>query len=123
MWGVRRRKRPILPGFADRKRAAFFAAAARRYAWNDYERVGVRELAGYAGPEAAEIIRSLVSNVSLLPGAKRGAVRATLHGNLAGILTLVAQKNKNLTPGAGVRFSVFAGERNPLFRTVLQYGS
>jgi len=52
MWGVRRRKRPILPGFADRKRAAFFAAAVRRYAWNDYERVGVRELGAYAGVSA-----------------------------------------------------------------------
>lgn len=52
LWGVRRRKRPILPGFADRKRAVFFAAAVRRYAWQDYERVGVRELAGYAGVSA-----------------------------------------------------------------------
>jgi AcrR family transcriptional regulator len=53
MWGIRRRKRPVAPGFADRKRAAFFTAAVRRYAWNDYERVGIRELARYAGVSVA----------------------------------------------------------------------
>ena len=59
-----------------------------------------------AALEAAELIRSLVSKVSLLPGPKRGDVLATLHGDLAGILTLVGQKNKSLT---GVRLSVVAG--------------
>jgi len=74
-----------------------------------------------AALDAAEIIRSLVSKVSLLPGAKRGAVRATLHGDLAGILTLVAQKNKNLTPGAGVRFSVVAGGTQPALSTARRH--
>lgn len=49
LWGVRRRKRRIPRGFIDRKRAAFFAAAVRRYAWHDHELVSVRELAAYAG--------------------------------------------------------------------------
>jgi AcrR family transcriptional regulator len=49
MWGARRRRRPIRPGFADGKRAAFRSAAVRRYAWEDYERIEVRKLAREAG--------------------------------------------------------------------------
>ncbi len=49
MWGLWRRKRPIRPGFADGKRAAFRMAAIRRYAWEDYEHVEIRKLAREAG--------------------------------------------------------------------------
>src|SRR5665213_744887 len=49
MWGARRRRRPIRPGFADGKRGAFRSAAVRRYAWEDYERIEVRKLVREAG--------------------------------------------------------------------------
>lgn len=45
MWGVRRRRRSIQPGFADGKRGAFRMAAIQLYAWRDYEGVTIRDLA------------------------------------------------------------------------------
>ena len=50
-----------------------------------------------------------MGQVVLTPGAKRDEVHAALHGELGAILQLVAQKNKSLTPGEGVRLSVVAG--------------
>ena len=41
--------------------------------------------------EAANAIRSLVGKVVLYPGDKRGEVRATLHGELMGILDFVRE--------------------------------
>ena len=59
---------------------------------------------------AAEDIRSLISNVILMPGSKRGEIDAVLNGGA--IVDLVAQKDR--TPGAGPRVmsSVVAGARN-----------
>ncbi|MGH7048993.1 MAG: recombinase family protein, partial [Stellaceae bacterium] len=74
--------------------------------------------------DAGEAIRCLIERVTLSPGARRGEMIATLHGDLATILEWserVGQKNKTDTPGSGVSVSVVAGERNPLYRTVLQY--
>ena len=60
--------------------------------------------------EAAEAIRSLVERITLMPGAERGQIDATLHGDFGEILRWTAQKQK--TPGAfasGVSVSVVAG--------------
>ncbi len=60
--------------------------------------------------EAAEAIRALIERITLTPGAKRGEIAATLHGDLGTILEWAAQTQK--TPGAcatGVSVSVVAG--------------
>ena len=60
--------------------------------------------------EAAEAIRALIERITLRPGAKRGEIAATLHGELGTILEWTAQKQN--TPGAcasGVSVSVVAG--------------
>jgi site-specific DNA recombinase len=60
--------------------------------------------------EAAEAIRGLIERISLTPGAKRGEIAATLHGELGTILEWTAQKQN--TPGgfaSGVSVSVVAG--------------
>jgi site-specific DNA recombinase len=75
--------------------------------------------------EAAEAIRALIDKIVLIPGAKRGELTATLHGELGPILEWTAQKGmarkgpankasaqKRNTPGAGlsgVSGSVVAG--------------
>ena len=69
--------------------------------------------------DAAEAIRALVEKITLTPGAKRGAIEATLHGDLATILDwtehqAVVGLTKTNTPGAGrsgVSASVVAGAR------------
>ena len=60
--------------------------------------------------EAADAIRALVERITLAPGAKRGEIAATLHGDLGTILEWTAQKQN--TPGrasSGVSVSVVAG--------------
>ncbi|MGO9674273.1 MAG: recombinase family protein, partial [Methylocella sp.] len=60
--------------------------------------------------EAAEAIRALIERITLRPGAKRGEIAATLHGDLGTILEWTAPKQN--TPGAvasGVSVSVVAG--------------
>lgn len=82
--------------------------------------------------EAAVAIRGLIEKIVLTPGAKRGALTATLHGELGAILEWTGQKGLGLarkgiaqkrnTPGAGlsgVSASVVAGERCQLWRTRL----
>src|SRR3546814_8395469 len=61
-----------------------------------------------ASLQAAEAIRSLVGQVVLTPGTERGQVHAALHGELGAILQLMAQKNKGLAPGPGVRLAAAA---------------
>src|SRR3546814_16426274 len=61
-----------------------------------------------ASLQAAEAIRSLVGQVGLTPGTERGQVHAAPHGELGAILPLMAQKNKGLAPGTGVRLAVAA---------------
>ena len=60
--------------------------------------------------EAAEAIRSLIERITLTPGAERGQIDATLHGDFGTILRWTAHQQK--TPGAGasgVSVSVVAG--------------
>jgi site-specific DNA recombinase len=62
--------------------------------------------------DAAEAIRGLIERITLTPGAKRGEIAATLHGELGTIVEWTARtgrKNKTDTPGAGVSVSVVAG--------------
>ena len=47
--------------------------------------------------EAAEIVRSLVSRIELTP--RDGKLVIDLHGDLAGLLSLAANKKKPGTPG------------------------
>jgi DNA invertase Pin-like site-specific DNA recombinase len=48
--------------------------------------------------EAADAIRSLVGEVVLTPGEKRGAMRAVLRGELMGILDFVAERRSHPRP-------------------------
>ncbi|MGI9508105.1 MAG: recombinase family protein, partial [Geminicoccaceae bacterium] len=65
--------------------------------------------------EAAEAMRSLIERIVLTPGAKRGEVKAELHGELAAILALTSvQKPRPVMDDGDMRFSVVAGERNTL---------
>jgi site-specific DNA recombinase len=60
--------------------------------------------------EAADAIRALIDRITLTPGAKRGEIAATLHGDLGTILEWVAQKaNTPRLGGSGVSVSVVAG--------------
>ena len=66
-------------------------------------------------PDAGEAIRSLVERVTLAPGAKRGEMLATLHGDLGTILEWTertGRKSKTDIPSAGMSVSVVAGECN-----------
>ncbi len=63
--------------------------------------------------EAAAAIRSLIEQVTLIPGKKRGEVGATLHGELGAILDCVGTKSAD-SPGAcaaglGVSSKLVAG--------------
>ncbi len=69
--------------------------------------------------EAADAIRALIERITLTPGAKRGEIAATLHGDLGTILEWAAQKaNTPGQGGSGVSVSVVAGARNHLYRTL-----
>jgi site-specific DNA recombinase len=74
--------------------------------------------------EAAEAIhRALIERITLTPGAKRGEMAATLHGELGTILEWTArraQKHNSDTPVLGVSESVVAGTRSQLYRTVMR---
>jgi hypothetical protein len=63
--------------------------------------------------EAAEAIRALIERIALTPGAKRGEIAATPHGDLGTILEWAAQ---NATTSAafasGLSVLVVAGARN-----------
>ncbi len=60
--------------------------------------------------EAADAIRALIEHITLTPGAKRGEIAATLHGDLGTILEWAAQKaNTPGQGGSGVSVSVVAG--------------
>ncbi len=60
--------------------------------------------------EAADAIRSLVGEVVLTPGAKRGAMQAVLRGELMGILDFVAERRGHPRPEVITRG--VAGPRN-----------
>jgi DNA invertase Pin-like site-specific DNA recombinase len=70
-------------------------------------------------PEAAEALRALIEKIVLYPGDKRGEMKAELYGEIAEIMALADSQNKNRTPGSGVRFSMVAGTRTHLYRTIL----
>ncbi|WP_309085774.1 recombinase family protein [Chelativorans sp.] len=67
--------------------------------------------------EAAEAIRALIERVTLIPGAKRGEMEITLHGELGAILAWLGAEgvekpgNKNIprTKRSGVSGSMVAG--------------
>jgi transcriptional regulator with XRE-family HTH domain len=48
--------------------------------------------------EAVDAIRSLVGEVVLTPGEKRGAMQAVLRGELMGILDFVAERRSHSSP-------------------------
>jgi len=62
--------------------------------------------------EAAEAIRSLVGEVVLMPGQKRGETQAVLRGELMGILEVVAERRGQ--PRPKVITKVVAGPRNQI---------
>jgi site-specific DNA recombinase len=81
-----------------------------------YRRKVQRLIEALASPDipadASEAIRGLVERVTLLPGEKRGEMRATLHGDLATIIEWterVGRKNRTDIPGSGMSVSVVAG--------------
>ena len=65
--------------------------------------------------EAADAVRGLIERVTLFPGAKRGEMSATLHGEFGTILEWISgheRTENNNTPVAfatGVSVSVVAG--------------
>ncbi|MCJ1901452.1 hypothetical protein MR829_13850, partial [Paracoccus versutus] len=60
--------------------------------------------------EAAEIIRSLIDRIVLTPGADR--IEIDVQGDLAGILTLSAQRKNPAADAAGLQVKMVAGARN-----------
>ena len=70
------------------------------------------------GRVAAEELRSLIEEVVLMPGDKRGEVHAKLRGELFGILDFVKAEHRQ-RPGE-VRTKVEACPRNHLYRLRLQ---
>ncbi len=62
------------------------------------------------GREAAEVLRSLIGDVVLTPGEKRGEVHAELRGELMGILAFT--RSPTNPPEPEVRTKVDAGPRN-----------
>ena len=62
--------------------------------------------------EAADAIRALIERITLTPGARRGEIAATLHGELGTILEWTARTGQTNKPGTwapGVSVSVVAG--------------
>ena len=65
-------------------------------------------------------MRALIEKIVLTPGAKRGEVRAELHGELAAILALtLGQKPRPTLDDEDMRFSV-VGERKHREHTFLR---
>jgi DNA invertase Pin-like site-specific DNA recombinase len=70
-----------------------------------------------ASQEAASAIRSLIGDVVLTPGERRGEVNATLRGELLAILDIASGGNTPRTAAPGVITNAVAGPRNHLCRT------
>jgi site-specific DNA recombinase len=68
--------------------------------------------------EAADILRSLVDRIELSPN-QQGKLEIDLYGDLAGILTLAARKDRPLDQSdpSVQQVKVVAGARNHLYRT------
>jgi len=75
--------------------------------------------------EAAEVLRSLVDRIELNPRKEGEGVDATLHGDLAEILSFCAQPDRKDQPPkaktSGGPLSVVAGTRSHLYRTRFHY--
>jgi site-specific DNA recombinase len=66
--------------------------------------------------EASMALRSLIGDIVLTPGAKRGEVLATLRGALMSILDFAAERNAPRTALSRVITNAVASPRNHLFR-------
>jgi DNA invertase Pin-like site-specific DNA recombinase len=73
-------------------------------------------------PQAVETIRSFIDRIEVKPGSKRGHCEVIIVGALAQILGFIYQKTTAASRGDGGTSLMVAGERNPLYRTVLLYG-
>jgi site-specific DNA recombinase len=62
--------------------------------------------------EATMAIRSLIGEIVLMPGAKRGEVRATLRGELMSILDFATERNEKRTNASRVITVVASSPRN-----------
>lgn len=62
--------------------------------------------------DAAAAIRSLIGEIVLTPGAKRGEVHATLRGELMSILDFANGRNTSGTSAPGAMTNAVAGPRN-----------
>ena len=70
--------------------------------------------------EAAEIMRGLIDRIVLTPVG--GGLHVELHGDFAVLARFADSEKGRAGPNGGpARLSVVAGERNPLYRTVLLY--
>ena len=70
--------------------------------------------------EAHAALRGLIDQIVLYPGAKRGEVRAEVHGEIVALWHLMDNKEKTRT-SREVRVSLVAGARNHLYRTRLRW--
>jgi hypothetical protein len=70
-----------------------------------------------ASREAASAIRSLIGDVVLTPGERRGEVNATLRGELLAILAIASGDSSRRTAVTGVITNAVASPRNHLCRT------
>jgi site-specific DNA recombinase len=68
--------------------------------------------------EAATALRSLIGDIVLTPGEKRGEVHATLRGELMSILDFAAGRNTPGTSISRVITNAAAGPRNQSFQLV-----
>jgi site-specific DNA recombinase len=73
---------------------------------------------------AKTMLRALIEEIRITPGAKRGECCLELVGKLAAILNISqGTKNKGGTLGSGIQASVVAGARNGYYSTGLVCGS
>ena len=75
-----------------------------------------------ASQEAAAAIRSLIGDVVLTPGERRGEVNATLRGELLAILDIASSGNTPRTAAPGVMTNAVASPRNHLYAALLAPG-
>jgi len=73
-----------------------------------------------AGQEAASAIRSLIGDVILTPGERRGEVNATLRGELMAILDLAAGRGAPAGLSSRVITSAVASPRNHRYQTCVR---
>jgi site-specific DNA recombinase len=78
---------------------------------------------GRAGPEVAAAIRSLIGDVVLTPGGRRGEVNATLCGELTAILDITSGRNAPRTAVPEVITNAVACPRNHLYQTIERNGN